>query len=130
MVVRRARPRQSIGNAGGFIGPYLLGFMHDTLGPDCAADDTPAANQTAVLPHHPPSLVSPPLQFELSATSTAALLGDATCHTNHTHHSDGCVGQYGWATVTLSSFGILCAVVLSRCAWTMLGVGRSRTLPA
>lgn len=69
----------SVGNLGGFLGPYALGYMHDALGPTC----------------EPPGGGAP----VPSAPDAAALPSRAPVH--------GCTSQFGWGVVILGLGGCL-----------------------
>ena len=70
--------------------------------------------------------VSRPTPTSVPSTALALLHTLTSCHANHTHHADGCVGQYGWATVTLSALAVASTFVLANAGWKILGLGRTR----
>ena len=100
----------SIGDLGGFAGPYLLGYFHDRFGPACPADAAHAAANTT-------------LAAALDSVATdAARNGTAT----------ECVAQFGWGTVLLAAFTLALALALAAWGWRLLGLAGShhRSPPA
>ena len=84
----------SLGNLGGFLGPYALGFMHDTLGPPCA-------NGTAA--------VSQVIGAAGASGDDAGVLGDQAA--SRPMGREECTSQFGWGVVVLS----LGAMLLTAC---------------
>ena len=84
----------SLGNLGGFVGPYLMGWAHDTLGPRCAD-----AREGA----HPAAGGG---SGERNESGTARGAGGHD-------EAPGCISQWGWATIVLA---LVCSCITAA-AW-------------
>ena len=113
-------------------GPYLLGILHDCLGPACVDPSTHARGLHGLavgLGSDPRLAPGSDLGSDLGAVLGADLGSDLGTACSNFSRTKPCVASYGWGAVLVSLFSALGIVVLGVLTFKWMGLGRKAGSP-